>query len=158
MGREAGVEAAGLIVFENSNITSGQSMWDDFVALSEEGIPCEVGLAFYYTLDNRNISPELYEETKDDYPALYIQTLSYDGKLFTLSWTEGEEDYTFRYKYLKRFDDKSPPFSARFSERIWYALVNDKEVTGKQIEKGMFSSQYGDHIDFMTVYSKYVYK
>ncbi|MCL2343762.1 MAG: hypothetical protein FWC62_07690 [Firmicutes bacterium] len=151
-------KASGFVVFENSNITSGQSAWDAFVDHANQGDPCEVTLAFYYTLDRQSVSPELYEEEKDDYPVLYIQKLRFDGKLFTLSYRDEDGKHTFQYHYLKRFETTNPPASALFTSRIWYALVNDKEVTGEQIERGMFSSRSGDWIDHQVVYSKYTYK
>ena len=146
----------GLVVFEDGSITMGQSIWDDFVVSTENREPNAVRLAFYYTLDNQNISPEHYAEIKDDYPVLYIQDLSFNGSEYTLYSVEGTEEYTFNYKYLKRFEETSPPATALYSKRIWYALVNDSEVTGEQIQWGMLSSQSGDYIDHKTVYSKYI--
>lgn len=152
-------KADGLVVYEDSNITSGQSAWDEFAKKSKKGTPCMVRLAFYYTLaDPSQYAPELYEEIKDDYPQLFIQDLSFDGKMYTLFYAEEETEYIFKYKYLKRFEEKPKSDTAIYSEIIRYLLVNDSEVTWEQIFQGMLSSRFGDLIDHKTVYIKYIYE
>jgi len=140
------------------NITSGQSVWEEFVSCAEKETPSMVRLAFYYTLDKENISPEHYEEIKDDYPALYIQDLRYDGKEYTLCYAENREKYVYNYKHLKRFENNSPPSSAVYSSAVYYYLLNDPDITYGQISKAMFSSFSGDFIDCQRVYSKLNYK
>ena len=137
----------GLIVYEDYDITAGQSVWDAFIQETEKGNSCEIRLMFYYTLDAQGITPEheQYEEIKDDYPGFHIQDLSFDKNIYTLYWIEQEQEYTRKYKYLKRFEDSSG---------IRYFLVNDKNVTWEQVIRGMLSSRFGDFIDFHTVYSK----
>jgi len=153
------VIAKGFVVHENLSVISGQDVWDAFVEKTQDKAPCIVMLAFYYTLgDPSHYSPEYYEEIKDDYPLLFTQLLRYDGDSFTLAWSEDEGDYSFSYKYLKRFEEKSPRPTANFTHRVWYALVNDNGVTGEQLQWGLASSQFGDYIDHMVVYSKYTYK
>jgi len=148
-----------LIVYENGNITSGQEIWDTFLHEIETEQPCMVRLAFYYTLDNQNIDPEYYEEIKDQYPHLFIQDLYFDGKIYTLYSVEDGKEYTFQYKYLKRFHETSPAYStATYKETIRYVLLNDNDVTWEQIFKGMLSSTFGQYIDHKTVYSRYNYE
>ena len=148
-----------LVVYENGNITSGQSIWDTFIEKTENRKPCVVRLGFYYTLlDPSRYSAEYYEEIKDDYPVLYIQDLSFDGNEYMLYHVDDGVEYTYKYRYLKHYFESSPPKSATFSEREMYILVNDNEVTWEQIQHGMFSSQSGDYIDHKTVYSKYTFK
>ena len=149
-----------LVVHEDGSITSGQSTWDEFVSNTERGIPTIVWIAFYYTLDNQNIAPELYEEIKDDYPVLYIQKLTYDGEKYTLYYVEdeGESEYVYNYKHLKRFEYTQPPNSAVFTDAVYYYLVNDLDVTYEQIRKGMVSSFSGNWIDCQRVYSRLNYK
>jgi hypothetical protein len=139
----------GLVVYEDYDITAGQSVWDDFIAKTENGDSCEIRLMFYYTMDGQGITPEheQYEEIKDDYPGYYIQDLVFDGRIYTLYWVEEEKEYAHEYKYLKRFDDKSPSL-------VRYVLVNDDNITWEQIVQSGFSSQYGDWIEHQTVYSK----
>ena len=137
----------GLVVYEDYDITAGQAVWDEFMAATEKGNSCEIRLMFYYTIEGQGITPEheQYEEIKDDYPGFYIQDLSFDGKTYILYWVEEGQEYTREYKYLKRFEDASI---------IRYFLVHDNDVTWEQIVHGMFSSQFGDLIDWHTVYSK----
>ena len=151
--------ADNLVVFEDGSITSGQSVWNAFIEKTDDKKSCVVRLAYYYTLgDSSRYSPEHYEEIKDNYPVLYIMDLSFDGITFTLYSIEDGEEYIFYYRYLMPFTDDSPPTSATYTKREMYILVNDSEVTWKQIQHGMFSSQFGDYIDHWVVYSEYSYK
>jgi len=146
-----------LVVFEDGNITSGQSVWDDFVKITEQGKPYTVRLAFYYTLEGQGITPALeeYEDIKDNYPHLFIQDLTFDGRIYTLYSVEDKKEYKFRYKYIKRFVEASPRETVQYRETIRYVLVNDKEVTWEKIISGMLSSRFTDWIDHKTVYIKY---
>ena len=148
-----------LVVYEDSDITAGQLTWDMFVEKAQTGTPSAVKLAFYYTLDGQgNISDELYDEIKDDYPQLYIQDLNFNGEVYTLYFVEKDKEYTFEYKYLKRFEEAPMSATATYSKKIQYVLVNDNEVTLEQIFHGMVSSQSDAWIDHKTVYSDYIYK
>jgi len=51
-------------------------------------------LAFYYTLEGQGITPALeeYEDIKDDYPLLFIQDLSFNGKIYTLYSVEDKKE------------------------------------------------------------------
>ena len=148
-----------LVVYENGDITAGQSIWDEFIEKTEDKEPCAVRLGFYYTLDDPSFySPEYYEEIKDDYPVLHILDLSYDGKTYILYSIEDGEEYIFQYEYLRQFVESSPPEFATYTKREMYVLVNDDEVTWGDIRHGMFSSRWGDAIDHRVVYSKYTYK
>ena len=57
----ADAKADGLVVHENGDITSGQSVWDSFLSDTESGIPSMVRLGFYYTLDRRSVSQAYYD-------------------------------------------------------------------------------------------------
>jgi len=141
-----------LVIFEDRNITSGQAVWDDFIKITEQGKSNTVRLAFYYTLDDVGITPGLeeYEEIKHNYSQLFIQDLTFDGRIYTLYFVEDKKEYKFSYKYLKRFVENSPNRGT-----IRYILVNDKGVTWEQIVSGMLSSRFGDYIDHKIVYIKY---
>jgi hypothetical protein len=150
-------KADDVVVYEDSDISSGQSIWDKFLENTKKGTPCMVRLAFYYTLgDPSRYAPELYEEIKCDYPQLYIQDLNFDGKTYTLFFTEDEKEYSCQYEYLIRFEEVPTSNTATYSESIHYVLLNDSEVTWEQITHSMISSQFGDRIDHKTVYSKYI--
>jgi len=158
-------KADNCVVYEDSNITAGQLIWDEFLSQTEKNKSSFVRLAFYYTIgDPESYDPEYYEEIKDDYPVLYIQDLKFDGKKYILTWTESdpetgeEKKYSFTYKYLKKFMEDPPNDTSTFVQYTYYALLNDDTVTAEQIRKGMFSSKFGDLIDHKKVYSKYEYK
>ena len=148
-----------LVIFEDGDITSGQAVWDEFMENTEQGKSYAVRLAFYYTLDGQGITPahEQYEEIKSDYPALFIQDLTFNRKTYTLYSVENGKEYTFKYKYLKRFVEASPKEAVPYRETIRYVLVNDKEATWEQIISGMLSSRFGAWIDHKTVYTKYTW-
>ena len=149
-----------LVVYENGSITAGQAEWDEFISHTENGTPCMVRLAFYYTLDDStHYSPEHYEEIKDNYPCLYIQDLTYNGKTYALYFTEDEKKYIYERKYLKRFDETEPTETSLVVPGIYYYLVNDNEVSCEQIIKSMFgSSDPSIFIECKKVYSKYACK
>jgi hypothetical protein len=145
-----------LVVFEDGDITSGQAVWDEFIKITERRKSYAVRLAFYYTLDGQGITPahEQYEEIKDDYPQLFIQDLTFDGRIYILYSVEDGKEYRFKYKYLKKFFEVFLRETVPYRETIRYVLVNDKEVTWEQIVHGMFSSRFGDWIDHKLVYIK----
>jgi hypothetical protein len=148
-----------LVVFEDGDITSGQTVWDEFIENTEQGKSYAVRLAFYYTLDGQGITPEheQYEQIKDNYPLLFIQDLTFDGKTYTLYSVEEKKEYKFSYKYLKIFVEASSRETVPYYETIRYVLVNDKEVTWQQIISGMLSSRFGAAIDHKIVYIKHAW-
>jgi len=150
-------KADGCIVFENLDITSGQSEWEHFVEKTTNGESSKVRLAFYYTLgDPSHYAEEYYEEIKNDYPVLYIMDLSYDGEKFKLYRTEDGQEHSSEYKKLVRYTGKPRSANATYSQYVFYVLVDDDSVTWEQIEDGLLSSQFGDRIDHYKVYSDLV--
>ena len=149
----------GLVVYEDSSITSGQETWDDFIKKCDKKEEASVLLAFYYTIgDASHYSKELYEEIKDEYPILYIQKLFFNGSEYTITWYEDEQLITKTYNYLMKYEGKPRSQTAIFSDYVYYVLINDNSVTWEDIEDGMLSSQLGASIDHIKVYSKYTYK
>lgn len=144
----------GCVVFEDLDITSGQSTWDDFIAATEKKEAASVRLAYYYTLgDKSKYAPEYYEEIKDDYPVLYIEELRYDGESYILEEKEDEQVISSEYQYLVKYEGKPGSLQATFTDYVYYVLVNDPNVTWDELEKGMLSSNLSDHIDHRLVYS-----
>ena len=142
------------VIFEDGDITNGQSEWDSFIKKTENGNSATVRLAFYYTLgDASHYSEEYYEDIKDDYPVLYINDLIYDGKKYTIESIEDGQLISKDYTYLIKYDGQPRSVSALFSKYTYYVLVNDNAVTWDDIEHGMLSSQLGDYIDHYLVYS-----
>lgn len=147
------------VVFEDLDITDGQSEWDAFVKSARAGKTAAVRLAFYYTLlDKIHYSQELYDEIKNDYPILNIQDLYFDGTKYTLKWIEDSEHISKEYSYLVKYEGKPTSKSATFSDYVYYVLVNDDSVTWDELEFGLASSQLGDYIDFYKVYSDLTFK
>jgi len=58
---------------------------------------------------------------------------------------------------MVKYEGKANP-EAIFSAYTYYVLVNDKNVTWSDIEKGMHSSQFGDSVDHYKVYSDIILK
>ncbi len=142
------------VVFEDGDITYGQAVWDSFIKKTGNGKSTTVRLGFYYTLgDPSHYSEEYYEEIKDDYPVLYINDLSFDGKKYKIESIEDGQLISKEYKYLLKYNGQPSSVSALFSEYTYYVLVNDNTVTWDDIEHGMISSQFGDFIDHYRVYS-----
>lgn len=133
------------VVYENSDITSGQEIWNDFAGKASEGKKTMVRLAFYYDR----------EDTLSEGPRLYINDLFYDGNKYELLSLEEGKETRKTYKYMKRYEGTPSSDTAIFSRYLRYVLVNTDEVTWEDIEHGMFSSQSGDWIDHKTVYVNY---
>jgi len=148
-------KADNCVVFENSRLTSGSKAWREFIDKTEAGEKAFVRLAYYYTLDSQRVSPELYEEIKDDYPKLFIKDLSFDCENYHLYYAEGEKEYESEYPYMMHYSGKARS-GAAFSRYDCYILVRDKNVTYEQIEKGMLSSILGDQIDHVSVYTNLI--
>ncbi|MBE5968202.1 MAG: hypothetical protein E7255_14770 [Lachnospiraceae bacterium] len=146
-------KADNCVVFENNDITYGQPVWDDFISATENGKSTTVRLAYYYTLDDpSHYSKEYYEEIKDDYPAIYLKDLSFDGKKYFIESFEDGQPISKEYRYLLKYEGKPSSPTASFSKYTYYVLVNDNTVTWEDIEHGMISSQSGDWIDHSVVY------
>jgi hypothetical protein len=144
----------GCVVFEDGDITSGQSVWASFSKKVNSKETAQVRLVYYYTLgDSSRYAPELYEEIKDDYPVMYIKDLVYDGEGFNIEGYEDGEWVSRRYRYLMKYEGEPRSKWAVFSEYLYYVLTNDESVTWEDIEDGMFSSLMGDQIDHYRVYT-----
>jgi hypothetical protein len=143
----------GCVVFEDLRLTSGGKAWQQFLEKTEKGESAKVRLAYYYTLDSQNMSEEYYAEVKDEYPILYIQDLSFDGKNYQLYYTEGELIFKHEYPYLVKYTGKPSSSTAAYREYVRYYLVKDKSVTYEQIEISLLTSYTGNQIDCAAVYT-----
>ncbi len=127
--------ADGCVIYEDHNITSGQSIWDKFEwEANVMGNKSFVRLVFYYTLEGQGkMSEELYNEVKDEYPKLFVMDLTYDGEKYTRRHLEDGKEITYTYKHLVKCADET---------RIYYAICDNAEVkTIDELFKGMVSSQ-----------------
>ena len=148
---EKAVEA-GYVVHMDGDVTNGQENWEAFLDKVKDGKAASVRLAKYYTLDQESCSEEYYEANQEDYPVLYLFNLYFDGESYTLEWKEGTKEYERNYRYLMHYTGESSTANTAYDAYSEYVLVNDRNVTWEDIQKGMFSSQFGDYIAHDTVY------
>lgn len=154
------VKKSDFVVHEDGDVVSGQEIWAEFYEAVMAGEPAVVKIADYYDIDRDRVSPEFYEENKDDYPVIYLAELSYDGKEYTyrsINGLDGVNGYTRVYSYLMRYED-IPGEQATFTFCERYVLVNDNTVTYERLQYGLYSAQIGDYINFTNVYNDYTYK
>jgi len=142
----------GCVVMENSDVTFGQQIWQDFLNAVNEGQEASVKIAQYYTLDPERCSEEYYEINREDYPELYVDTLTYDGSVYTLGNASG-----ISFSYLMHYTVDGD-LQTKYDTRILYVLTNDNTVTWEQLIKSGLSSQLGAAIPYHTVYSDMIYK
>ena len=149
------------IVMEDSDVSVGQALWSDFYETTQAGKPASVKLATYYTLDHDNVSDEYLAEHGDEYPMIYLAELSFDGEVYTyrsLNGQDGVTGFTRTYEYLMRYEDIPKSESATFISCERYVLTHDNTITYDRLQYGLYSSQLGDYIDHLNVYSDYQYK
>ncbi len=145
--------ADGCVVFENSDVASGQSIWDAFLEKADAGNKASVRLAYYYTLDDPSrYAPEYYEEIKDDYPLLFVTDLTFDGSEYMIEEYEDGAPISRTFKYLMKYEGAPSSKDALYYSYLYYVLVNDDTVTWEDIERGMLSSVFGAAIDHYRVY------
>ncbi|BCK00639.1 hypothetical protein [Anaerocolumna chitinilytica] len=147
------------VVYENGDITYGQSVWDSFTAKTQKGKPATVRLAFYYTLDApSHYAKEYYESIKAEYPVLYIKDLRFDGNKYVIAGFEEGTLYEKEYKYMMKYKGEPRSPSALFQKYTRYVLVNDNTATWEDIEDGALSSRFGASIDNYPVYTDLTWK
>ena len=140
---------------EGMKCTSGEEAWNGFLEQVGREEPASVLCATYYTLDPEHMSPELYEEEKDEYPKLYFCRVDYEEGKFRVTTrlsTERDPESADSFPYLNHYTGKAPA-TARFSTYNYYVLTDDPDVTWEKIERGMYSSQSGDWIRHKRVFS-----
>ena len=147
------------VVMENFQFLSGEEQWKEFVETAQAGNPAVVYLAHYYTLNKEQVSEELYEQEKEEYPKIFLVSLHFDGEKYTITDRPGYEEQPVMvrtYPYLVKFEGEPSSTSAVFDRYEYYVLVHDKNVTWEELEWGTFSSQMGDYIDHCRVVSKHI--
>ena len=146
----------GLVILEDGKAALGKEYFQAFYKKTQQGEACSIQTASYYTIDPDRMVDQLYQTMAEDYPRLYLHTLSYDGEKFTISWEENGSIITRQYSYLMCYTGTSPQQSTGNCQYIRYVLTNDNTVTWEDIFHGMFSSQMGAYIDHYTVYTDYI--
>ncbi len=151
-------KADGCVVMEDGQLTAGRERFLHFAENpAQDG---SVRVVHYYTLDDPSrYAPELYEEIKDSYPHLFVHDLICNGKEGYI-WRGCEDDELIverKYHYMLRMEAPPDGPAATWDHAVRYVLVNDADVTWKDIWTGMISSQSNAYIDHAVVYQEYVY-
>jgi hypothetical protein len=125
-----------------------------FYLRTQDGESASVKIAHYHTLDGQNVSEAYREVYGEDYPSLSVFELSYDGKIYTLTWEENGTPYVRTYKYLMKEERTVPtPYSSKEPQKVtYYVLKNDKDASLEELFGGMLSAKLGDAVDYFTVY------
>lgn len=147
---------AGYVVMEDGYATSGQEAWLDFYEATQRGKAASITVAHYYTLDPQRCSSTYYEVYKEDYPQIFIQELTFDGQVYTLTWDEYGTVYTRTYEYLMRYvtNNYSVVSSTLPENSVSYILTHDDTVTLEELFHGLVSSQAGAYIDHYSIYTE----
>lgn len=147
-------KASGCIIVADGDSTWGAEQWEAFYEMTQNGKPGSVKVAHYNTLDPERTDATAYEVYKEDYPSMFVIDLAYDGKAFTINWTEQDTSYLRQYKYLMKYEDTIPArLSAQTRAITRYVLTNDNTVTWDELFRGAASSRFGDYIDYFSIYS-----
>ena len=164
------VKASGFVIVQDGSVTDGKETWDEFYDKASSGNACEVRIAQIFTLDKSNVSEELYEAQKDDYPQMFLRKLEfdgtkyvssplhYDGSDYTVYCEEGYDSPVTEWKYLMHYTGKPAISTSAVSEYDKYVFTNDNTVTWDELEAGMLSSQFGAYIPYEEVVSEYKFK
>ena len=140
---------AGYVIVEDGRLTGGEDTWQAFYESSQKGDPGFVYVAHYHTLDPERTAPSTYEAYRQDYPALYVHELSFDGEQFVLR----TEDDVRTYEYLMKYSVSGTPLvtSAEHKNISRYVLTHDNTHTWEQLWRSLASSVTGAAIDHYTV-------
>ncbi len=143
------IKNSGYLIIENGDVQpESYYIWQRFYAELQNGEETELKLAKYYTLRG-NYSQELYESIQEDYPALFLSTIRYDGEKFSVITDEGTVK---SYLYLMEFEGSEESLAGA---KKHYALTNDNTIRSYDvILRGMLSSQSGDFIDHYLIFSE----
>ena len=146
-----------VVVMEDGICTSGKEVWDEFYKDVQNKKSACVVCAAYYTLDDENISEELYEQEKGEYPVLFYTLVEYNGKEFSVKVRQSDKsemERTETFKALSYFKGDMRE-GAKYSTYERYVLVNDASLKWEDIDRGMFSSQSDAWIEHIVLYQTY---
>ncbi len=146
----AEAEAAGCVILSDGDVTAGEQTWLDFVQTAEQKEACTVQVAHYYTLNPETCNAQYYEAYQEDYPALYVFTLTFTGSEYILRWEEGTQRLERTYSYLLYYPDV--PIKVDHTSALCYVLTNDATASWQNLMMGAASSQEGEYIDFFPIY------
>ena len=115
----AQAKADGCVVMEDGDVTHGQEIWQNFIAATARGEEATVRYAHYYTVGApARYDPDYYEEIKDQYPMMFVHTLTFDGESYTDIWEENGEEVTRTYRYLRHLEGRPQRTTAQYPRPI----------------------------------------
>lgn len=164
------VKTGGFVIMEDGSVTSGKDAWLDFYEKTTSGESATIRVAYIYTLDKETCSYEYYEVVKDDYPALFLKEIIYDGQSYTCNPLHYDgETYSPMYipeydnepsswKYLVRFTGEPYVTDGLYTAYDRFVLVDEESVTWRDLEWGVFSSQTDDCIPYEEVFCEYTWR
>ena len=139
---------AGLLVHENSDVTSGQEAWDEFLSHVGKKEHCSIEIANYCTLDPARVSEQYYEAYREDYPSISYWTLSYRFGSYFLSWKENGKLHQTEYTHLLCYKDLSGS-----EPTVRYVLTNEPNASWDDLLQTAASSVFDAFIDFFVAYT-----
>lgn len=144
----------GCVVMEDGDVTSGEDIWQTFIAATKRGQKAQVR---YVDYDTPNI-PESYPDDLTVSPSMYVHDLTYDGRRYTARWYEGGKEISRSYKYLLHLTGNAESRYATYQSYDRYVLTDRNDVTWEDIFAGLVSSSHWAHIDHLSVYVDLIYK
>ena len=126
------------------DLKDGKNTYPDSLSVRGQG-PGEV-MIFYVSKDACKAAEEKIEIQ------IKCNQIFYAREGYTLEWKEGNKAYERNYRYLMHYTGESPTANAAYDTYSRYVLVNDQKVTWEDIQRGMYSSKFGDYIAHDTVY------
>lgn len=121
------------VVFVDSKIISGHSIWANFITKIDKGLSCNIRIA-NFSSDNTLFS---------------LIDLSYSGSSFSVLTNDG---LSKNYQYINHYEIEADNDEANYSTIDCYILTNQDNITYKDIEKSLASSILDDAIDHLIVY------
>ena len=161
---------SGYVILEDGSVVSGKDAWLDFYEKTTSGESATIRVAYIYTLDKENCSYEYYEAVKDDYPALFLKEITYDGQSYTCNplhydgetyspmYIPGYDNEPSSWKYLVRFTGEPYVSDGLYTAYDRFVLVDEEAVTWRELEWGVFSSQTDDCIPYEEVFCEYTWR
>ena len=136
--------AAGYVIVEDGYLTDGRDIWDEFFNATQKGVKASIRVAQYYTLDPDRTVATTYEAYKQDYPALHIDEITYDGEKYILHTESGSQTY----EYLMKYDASRTPLIGEetHGQAPQYALTNDEYPSWDVLLESLASSMFAERI------------
>lgn len=140
----------GCMVIENGELTSGQTVFDQFLADTADGK--DTALRVVEHLDAALSSVFGASDM------LHVSDILYQDHTYTVQSYEDGKLRTNTFQYLIEDTFQAPSSKATFADGITWFLCNDETLTYEDITASLYSSSSQDIIPFHTIYTTYHYK